>query len=186
MRWVAVVPLKGGGARKSRLAARLDPADRVALADRMARHVVACLAASPEIGEIRLLSPAQIAIPGAIWEDDANEGLNAALDRLRERLASPLLVIHGDLPLLGADDIAALLVAAAKAGVAIAPDRHDAGTNALAVADARRFPYGFGADSFARHRAHASDAAIVRRVGLSHDIDTPDDLDAALARGFSL
>jgi 2-phospho-L-lactate guanylyltransferase len=49
MRWTALIPLKGGAKRKSRLAPCLSPAERAALSDRMVRHVCAVLGEVPSI-----------------------------------------------------------------------------------------------------------------------------------------
>lgn len=183
--WTAIVPLKAGPERKTRLAPRLTGEARAALADRMAAHVVACLRAVPSLGTVRLLS--QVARPEieAGWEPDLGNGLNAELDRVRIGLGgSPMLVIHADLPLLSGDDVRALLAAAGAHGAAIAPDRHGAGTNALALARAPAFAFAFGEDSFARHRQALGAVAVIRRPGLSLDVDTPGDLDEALRHGF--
>lgn len=188
MSWTALVPLKDGHERKSRLAPRLTPAARAALGDRMAAHVLACLRACPSIDRILLLSSMPGTAEGVGWARDAGRGLNAEIAAARDGLGTPqLLVIHGDLPLVAPEDVEALLAAAGSGGCALAPDRHGAGTNALALAGAAPFGFAFGPGSLARHQAAAGGAAIiVRRPGLSIDIDTPDDLDAAVAAGFAL
>src|SRR3546814_18344636 len=69
----------------------------------------------------------------------------------------------------------------------LAPDRHGSGTNAIALMAAAPFEFAFGENSLALHRTTSGRrAAIVRRLGLSLDVDTPDDLDAAIAAGFSM
>ncbi len=184
MRWTAIVPLKGGSERKSRLSARLSPEARAALADHMFRRTLTRLHAVDAIDTVLVLSPHA---PGAGvgWIEDRGRGLNAELQAARATIAGPLLVIHADLPLVGASDIARLLERAAAKGVGIAPDRHGAGTNALALATDAPFRFAFGDNSFARHRHGAGgDAAVVRRWRLALDVDMPEDLDAARARGF--
>lgn len=183
--WTALLPFKSSGDRKTRLQSRLDTPQRDALAERLFAHVTQILAAAPAISEIILIS--QQPVPG--WRHrhiaDAGRGLNAELAAVRSSLpATNLLVIHADLPLLAAADIAALL---ATSGIAIAPDRHGAGTNALALPADEKLPFAFGTDSFARHLAAAgTQANIVRRLGLALDIDTPDDLDTAIRYGFEI
>ncbi|MET0180269.1 MAG: 2-phospho-L-lactate guanylyltransferase, partial [Novosphingobium sp.] len=104
--WRAIVPLNFGGACKTRLAARLSPGGRDRLVNAMARHVVSRLEASGAIADIAVLSPRRPPFPGAQWLADGGCGLNAELASvLAGRRA---LVIHADLPLLTADDIAAL------------------------------------------------------------------------------
>ena len=89
-----------------------------------------------------------------------------------------LLVLASDLPLLNEDDLAAVTME----DCAIAPDRRGTGTNAL-LWPTRPLPgFFFGENSFERHDASARAAGlepkIVRRPGLAHDVDLPDDLSA--------
>lgn len=188
MSWTAVVPLKAGGDRKSRLAARLSAAERAALSDAMARHVLRVLQQVPKIDRIIILSETERLDLSGNWCPDAGLGLNAGLMALRQTEGpGKMLVVHGDLPLLAIADVAALIEASERAGVALAPDRHGSGTNALALADGRPFAFGFGEGSYARHQAEAQDAvSVIGRPGLAVDMDTPDDLDAATAMGWSI
>jgi 2-phospho-L-lactate guanylyltransferase len=140
----------------------------------MARHVVAVLDAAPSIGAIWVVAPNDPALAPAGWIADGACGLNAEIAAARAVLGDgPALLIHADLPLLSVEDVEALVAAADDAGAAIAPDIAQTGTNAIALADGRAFAPAFGVDSFARHRAVLGDAAIVRREGLSRDIDEP-------------
>jgi 2-phospho-L-lactate guanylyltransferase len=184
MPWTALIPFKTR-ARKSRLAGRLTPANRERLALAMFRHVAATLGQSPAIGRILVLSDAPLPGWNGEWIRDRGRGLNAELEAARRTLAGEhLLVIHADLPFLDAGDIGALTGAALPNG-AIAPDRHATGTNALALPPGVVLPFAFGPDSFARHReACGPSARIIRRTGLSHDIDTPGDLDSSTAIYF--
>jgi 2-phospho-L-lactate guanylyltransferase len=112
-------------------------------------------------------------------------GLNAGLEQARDeaiadRIAT-LLILHGDLPNLGADDVAALLDALPDTGgVAIAPDRAGTGTNGLALRPPDAIGFRFGAGSFAAHALEAQGAGVpladVHRPGLAFDLDTPADL----------
>ncbi|UVO54245.1 2-phospho-L-lactate guanylyltransferase [Sphingomonas sp. SUN039] len=179
--WTAIVPLNLGRDCKTRLAGRLSRAKRDLLVAAMADHVVAQLRAAKDVERIVMLSPETPQTAGVVWARDCGRGLNAELALLFGQTS--VLVVHADLPLLGADDIGALIVAAEAAGAAIAPDRTGTGTNGLALASAAQLIPCFGEGSFARHRALLSDAAVVERAGLALDIDTPDDLDAARASG---
>jgi len=116
---------------------------------------------------------------------DEGRGLNAELSALVEsHRPSRLLVIHADLPLLSVDDIAALIMGDGAA-CAIAPDRHGAGTNAVALVEPLGFDFAFGPNSFTRHCAAAKGKArVVTRLGLGLDIDTAADLAAAISAGF--
>ena len=187
--WTAIVPLKAEGARKTRLSGHLSEIAREQLSETLFRHVIGTLRSCPSITRIVLLSDGASPIDGLERICDSGRGLNAELQDVIDAIradhdAARLLILHADLPLLEVADVEAL-ARAAGGGVAIAPDRAGAGTNALAIGANRPFTLCFGPDSFARHRAQAPDAAIVTgRPGLALDVDTPADLQAAVALGF--
>lgn len=186
MSWTALLPYKPQGERKTRLAARLSPEERARWAAALFAHVVAVLERSAGIGAIAILSRERPAGWRGRWIEDRGRGLNPELEAARVALGGgPLLVLHADLPLLAPEDVAALTAAAEEAGCALAPDRHGAGTNALALGDGRAFAFRFGPDSFRLHRAQGGGIAVVERPGLGLDVDTPADLDAAVAAGFA-
>lgn len=175
MNWTGVIPLNWGRDCKTRLSVRLTRAERDALVEAMARHVIDTVRLAGGIGEIVLLSPENPGIPQTRWVEDAGNGLNAAI---AQALANtPTLIVHGDLPLLEPSDVEAALAAAERSGVAMAPDRAQTGTNTLALVSPQGVIPAFGEGSFARHMKLFPDAAIVRTLGLATDIDTPDDLD---------
>jgi 2-phospho-L-lactate/phosphoenolpyruvate guanylyltransferase len=174
--WTAIVPIKPASERKGRLQAVLDAAERTALTERLLAHVLGTLRSTPEIRDVALLTDA----PPPGWAGplirDEGRGLNAELDAARRTCGGRIVAIHADLPCLSRQDVAALIASSAS-GIAIAPDRHDTGTNALALAAGVRFDFAFGAGSFQRHRlAAGARGTIVRRPGLAFDLDTPDDL----------
>ena len=185
MTWTALIPLKGSGERKTRLAGRLNETQRRALSHELFCHVTSVLNSSAGVSEVSVLSD----VRPENWDGplifDEGRGLNTELQLLAGGLGSRrLLIIHADLPLLSTEDIA-ILLAEAENGCAIAPDRHGSGTNAIALRDAVGFKFSFGPDSFAHHRAALQGRVrVVRRPGLGLDIDTPDDLDAAIALGI--
>jgi 2-phospho-L-lactate guanylyltransferase len=185
MSWTAIVPLNYGRDCKTRLASLLSPAERSALVEAMARHVLEELSAVPAIGQIALLSPERPPFAGNRWIGDSGRGLNAELADARARYSGGTLFIHADLPLLAAADVMALLAAAGEKGVAIAPDLAGTGTNALAIADDRAFTPAFGPGSFAAHRAALPGAAIVTTEGLGLDVDEPESLHEIIARHLS-
>ncbi len=186
MIWTAVVPLKQGKNPKSRLSSALLPSARVKLGVQMAMCVIEALRACRRINQVLLFSPvAPPALIDAEWCEDQGLGLNIGLACLRRNLVErALLVISGDVPLVDKADIDAMLNGAEKCGHALAPDRHDLGTNAVAIMPGQDFSFAFGKDSFARHRAGTPRAAIIRRPGLAIDVDTPDDLAMAKSLGF--
>ena len=183
MIWTAVVPLKAAPNRKPRLGPGLALQERIDLSDHMARHVIASLKESAAVGRVLLLSPAFPDTLEVEWLPDNNRGINTELGCFRAGQRGPIVVVNADLPLLLGEDIDTLLAAAEDRGVAIAPDRHGEGTNAIALADERPFRFAFGPGSFRAHSAEAS-CVIVRRAGLAFDIDSPADLEAARTAGL--
>src|SRR5207248_2686635 len=100
------------------------------------------------VGRISVLSEAPATREGLDWVPDRGRGLNPELQALE--IPGPRLVIHADLPLVGPDDVEALL-AAAGGGGAIAPDRHGTGVNAVALDAGVSIEFRFGPGSLARH-----------------------------------
>ena len=194
----ALVPLKDLVQAKTRLAGLLDPSQRRALAQAMVEDVLAVLAAHPEITRTTLVSddPGAGLLAERYGVDYVPEaslgcrGLNAVVQCASELLLakdeSPLLVLHGDLPLLSCDDISVVLKAQRQLnGLVVACDRQGKGTNLLAF-DASCAPrFCFGPDSRARHLAWAHSVAIpakvLRRPGIALDIDEAADLKVLMA-----
>jgi 2-phospho-L-lactate guanylyltransferase len=183
-----IVPHRGLAAAKTRLAPVLDDGEREALARRLLEQVLRV--AREACGDVVVITPSEALEPlvtaaGARLVVQRGMGLNAGLDQARGEAigdgVTTLVVLHGDLPNLLADDVAALLEALPEAGgVAIAPDRAGIGTNALALRPPGAIPFRFGAGSFAAHVEEANAASIqlveVHRPGLAFDLDTPADL----------
>jgi 2-phospho-L-lactate/phosphoenolpyruvate guanylyltransferase len=180
MGWTAIVPVKPSSLAKSRLSEILGPSDRAELANFLLDHVLGVLREVPALTDIALLCRD---IPAG-WAGrriaDEGGGLNLELEQAARAVAGPLLIVHADLPMLRAADISALLHAASR-GMAIAPDRHGTGTNALALPDPRQVRFAFGPGSLKAHRLAAPGATIVCRPGLAYDLDTPEDFAALLA-----
>lgn len=188
-----LVPLKDLVQAKTRLAGLLRPSERRALAQAMLEDVLQVLAGHPAIDRVTLVSddPAAPLLAGqwgfVHWSEAGLgcRGLNAVIGRASARLLrgsmEPLLVLHADLPLLGAEDITAVLASARDSGgVVIGCDRHGSGTNLLAFSRHSVPRFCFGPDSCARHLAAARQAGVpaevVRRTGVALDVDEPGDL----------
>lgn len=202
MKLAALVPLNSRDRAKSRLAGALAPRDRAALARWLAQGVLTALS-DARIPHIAVVSPDDEVLRWA-WQNGAQalrqhgSGLNAALDLGRAWAlrygADALLVALGDLPLLTAGDVEALISAATATTdadapvVAMAPDRAGQGTNLLLLRPAAVIPFAFGADSLARHSALARAADVEPRIinlpGAAFDVDTPADLRELIERGL--
>ncbi|TAL03240.1 MAG: 2-phospho-L-lactate guanylyltransferase [Rhodospirillaceae bacterium] len=181
----ALVPFKDLAQAKSRLALVLSQDRRRSLACRMLDHVVNILLGVTDIGTVSILSPAAPESDAKTrWLLDHGRGLNPEIaDAVGKLDASRVLIIHADLPQLDGEDIRALVTAARDHDVVIAPDKAGTGTNALLLDPKAGFPFAFGPGSFEAHRRIAAEhkwsLGIVRRPGLSLDIDDPADLAAA-------
>nr|WP_275588874.1 2-phospho-L-lactate guanylyltransferase [Croceicoccus hydrothermalis] len=185
MGWTALIPFRTGTGGKSRLEAVLDAATRERLAREMAQHVIDMLSRCPEIERIVVLSNKAFDHPAATFAMDAGRGLNPEISAFRDDFGpAPLLVIHADLPLLAQADVKGLLEAATEHGIAMATDRTGEGTNAIALADGRKFVFRFGPGSRALHGAAEEQMPVLQRDGLSADLDTPDDLAFLRQRGL--
>ncbi len=191
----AVVPVKTLDAAKRRLAGALDPVARRGLSLAMLADVLDALDATPGLDGIAVISrDADVAAlarrRGLRVIPETGAGLNAAVaqaanvlsgDMLSPGGCARLLVMPADLPLAAPEEIAAILAALPEApGLALVPDRHGVGTNALACTPPDAVAPSFGVGSFARHLEAARDAEIAATVlrlpGLGLDIDTPEDL----------
>ncbi len=186
-----LVPVKARAEGKSRLAPVLDPHARIALIRSMLAHVLGVLSAAPGIDHVAIASPERDVVPSYIHLlPEQDRGLNRALGRavatLKRLGAHEVLVLPGDLPCVGTDDVAMLLARMRAGGCALASDRPGRGTNAIAL-DLRRlgpkeFRFRFGGGSFARHVRQAGALGlgpqIVRTPGLGLDLDEPQALGA--------
>jgi 2-phospho-L-lactate guanylyltransferase len=197
MRTLAVVPIKTLTAAKQRLAGALATGARQSLAQAMFSDVLASLRRSQRVDDVAVVTQDVIAEALAhgdrmtVLRDELQEGQSAAaLVGVRYALLSGydrLLLVPGDTPLLDPREIDALLdrCAADQLAVAIVPDRHGTGTNALVLSPPDAMKPSFGPDSLARHVSIATDAGLVHRVepvpSLAHDVDTPEDLAAMTA-----
>jgi 2-phospho-L-lactate guanylyltransferase len=182
-----IVPHRGLAAAKTRLAPVLDDAERQALALRLLKRVLRV--ARRACHDVVVISPSAALEPVVVAERarlvvQCGLGLNAGLEQARANAladgVTTLVVLHGDLPLLQADDVLALIGAVPEPGVAIAPDRGGTGTNGMALSPPDAIAFRFGTGSFAAHRAAAEAAGVapveVHRPGLEFDVDTPADL----------
>jgi 2-phospho-L-lactate guanylyltransferase len=188
----AIVPVRPLEEGKSRLAEVLTAAERQRLNQRFFRQTLDVTAAvvgrertlvisrsEPLLGIARSLSFETLleAPPHSL-----NTALTQAAEAARQRGATGILSVSCDLPFLIPDELRALIdVAHQGDGLAIASDRAGTGTNALVMSPPGAIPYRYGIDSFAAHQEAARDAGltlnVVRRAGLSFDIDTPDDFE---------
>ncbi|MFW2403391.1 MAG: 2-phospho-L-lactate guanylyltransferase, partial [Gammaproteobacteria bacterium] len=191
----AIVPIKDFASAKSRLTDILTGERRALLACTMARDVLRALTRAPSVRGVIVMGQGaeherlaqELGCEFAI--DEKGAGLNQNLQRVATRLAAggadSLLVVPGDLPALDVDDVERIL-ADCDSDATVYRARRDGGTNALLVSPPNGVAFRFGLDSAAEHaeaaRASGLTVRIVEDEAFAKDIDTPDDLQALLAR----
>ncbi|PWH18360.1 MAG: 2-phospho-L-lactate guanylyltransferase [Anaerolineae bacterium] len=187
----AVVPVKPLRRGKSRLSEVLDLQQRWDLNRRLLCHTVAVLKESTRVGVVMVVSRDHEALALArslgarTLLESKPDGLNRAVlvatlfaQRSHARTA---LILPADLPLLSESALETFLRAAQgeEPVLAIAPDRHRRGTNALYLTLPTLPRFCFGADSFQAHCALAKQlgrrCAVIEVPELAFDLDDADD-----------
>jgi 2-phospho-L-lactate guanylyltransferase len=196
MLW-ALVPAKLGATVKTRLAPVLSHAERSALAHAMLADVLVALRGVRSLAGVAVITRDDSVVAlaqahGALALHEAHtDGLNASvadgIARCRERGASAVAVVMGDLPLLSSDEIERVIARLPEHGAVLVPSFDGTGTNVLALRPPDLLPRTeFGAGSLARHRAALAACDVVPVLcplaGAALDIDTVDDL-ARVPRG---
>jgi 2-phospho-L-lactate/phosphoenolpyruvate guanylyltransferase len=184
-----LIPVKNLANAKQRLGDVLDQPMRTELAHAMLSDV---LQAVSEYGreDVSLVTNDPFATELArshgvsVIPDTANtsetDAIEVATRFCVDRGVGRTLVIPGDIPLIEAQDLAAIFEHAPVSGSVLAPSGDKRGTNAVLRAPAALFPLRFGSDSFQPHlqSAIATNTSCVvlslPRIGL--DIDNAEDL----------
>jgi 2-phospho-L-lactate guanylyltransferase len=193
----AILPVKRFAAAKSRLATGIDGERRRTLAAAMLEDVLTAISSARQIDRMIVVT----ADPGAaeqaradgaeVVADHAEEGHSAAalagVARALEAGAERAILLAGDCPLLDPRDVDRLLTAVPERWVAVVPDRHGTGTNALVLAPPDAIEPAFGEGSCERHVGAARGAGVPYAVehveSLALDLDTPADV-VALTRAL--
>ena len=185
----AIIPVKPFRAGKSRLAGLLGVDDRAALNRQLFGRVLTATLAAFKPDSVVVVTADPLLLPlmrgqGLHALDDSGGGLNAALGLACRyaiaRGARGIAVLPSDLPGIAADDVKALVANLKPASCCvIAPDGQEEGTNALALTLPAPGFFRFGPDSFQAHlklaKTRGIAVRILRRPGLAHDLDTPDE-----------
>jgi 2-phospho-L-lactate/phosphoenolpyruvate guanylyltransferase len=195
LKTTATVPVKRFQEAKRRLAQGIDDERRAALAAAMLEDVLESIAAARTIERTIVVSGDPLAqeiaasASAEVVPDPADEGhVEAALAgiaRAEVEGAECVVLLPGDCPLLDPRELDHLLTGVPEPYVAIVPDRHGEGTNALVLAPPTAIRPAFGEGSRARHVDAAREAGVPFEVeelaSLALDLDTPADL-VALTR----
>lgn len=187
---IAILPVKRFDRAKQRLDAHVDAESRKALASAMLSDVLAALGRARTLDAVALVSsePAvERHVDGArvlLVPDTTERGQSQAaligLARAAELGANRAVLIPGDCPLIDPAEVDDLVGRATRLDVAIVPDRHRQGTNALTLGPGGSFTPQFGPESLARHVKQARERglrfSVVSLASFALDVDTLDDL----------
>ncbi|MGI5403173.1 2-phospho-L-lactate guanylyltransferase [Streptomyces sp. CA-135486] len=193
--WSLVVPLKPLVLAKSRLARAADDTLRPHLALAFAQDTVVAALTCTAVRDVAVVTDdpaaaAELAALGArIVPDSPAAGLNAALshgaEAVRElRPGAAVAALNADLPALRPPELTRVLARASVFPRAFLTDAAGIGTTLLSAAPGVELRPAFGGRSRRRHLA--SGAAEILLCGVDsvrQDVDTGDDLAAALALG---
>lgn len=192
--WSLVVPVKTLVAAKTRLAAATGPY-RTRLAVAIASDTVSAALSCPAVARVIVVTsdPAAagpLAALGADVVHDPDKGLNAALrtgaaHAVRLAPHDAVGALQADLPALLPAELGIVLEAALEFDQSFVPDGHEVGTTFYGVRPGIPFLPGFGGESRARHLARGAKELTLDGIDtVRRDVDTPDDLRAALALGL--
>jgi 2-phospho-L-lactate/phosphoenolpyruvate guanylyltransferase len=195
VRATAILPVKRFAGAKRRLATGFDDERREALVAAMLEDTLAAIAATRSIERTLVVTgdprAQEIAAPSGteVLPDPADEGhVTAALAgiaRAEVDGADCVVLLPGDCPLLDPKELDRLLTGVPATYVAIVPDRHGTGTNALVLSPPGAIRPAFGEGSRVRHVEAAREAdipfAVEELASLALDLDTPADV-VALTR----
>ncbi len=198
MKATAVLPVKRFGEAKRRLAAGIDDERREALVAAMLEDTLEAIEGSRSIERTIVVTgdPRALEIVAAsaaeVLPDPTDEGhvvaALAGISRAVVEGAACVALLPGDCPLLDPQELDRLLTGIPSSFVAVVPDRHGTGTNALVLSPPDAIQPAFGEGSRARHVAAAREAdlpfAVEELPSLALDLDTPADV-VALTRALA-
>ena len=184
----ALVPFKGATGAKRRLEPVLDERERESLVHAMVRDVLDALTRCRALSGILLVSRDAQAFELAgefgvdVFEDSATDLSGAVVQSgdyaHHHREAEGTLFVPGDVPLIGPEDVVAVLDGHEQ--VTLVPDANDIGTNAAASSPPNAFEYLFDGKSFKPHIASARrtgiEPRVVRNTAWGLDVDTVEEL----------
>jgi len=188
---VAIIPVGTLDGAKSRLGNVLDAEERLELTKLLAGRTIGAAVATTAIAETIVITPDNAvrdlavelgARPLLQRDSGLNRGITAARAEAIAAGADAIVILPIDLPDItpaAIEDLLAPLADSRRPLVAMVPDRHGRGTNALLIAPPDAIEVCFGGDSRRAHAAAAelAEARLVELGGpLALDVDTPDDL----------
>jgi 2-phospho-L-lactate/phosphoenolpyruvate guanylyltransferase len=193
--WSLVIPLKPLLRAKSRLAAAAGDRLRPSLALAFAQDTVAAALASRPVRDVVVVTDdaraaRELSALGArTVRDEPGSGLNAALAHGARaaralRPTTAVAALNADLPALRPAELARVLDYARAFPRAFLADAAEIGTTLLCAAPGVPLAPHFGGASRARHTASgAVEIPLLDVPSVRQDVDTPEDLTAALSLG---
>jgi 2-phospho-L-lactate/phosphoenolpyruvate guanylyltransferase len=186
----AILPVKRFEAAKRRLGTGMEEDRRRELVAAMLRDVLDAIAGARMIERTIVVSGEPAAAPiaadaGAELVDDPDdrghpEAALLGIAAAAQSGAGCVVLLPGDCPLLDPRDLDRLLTAVPDPYVAVVPDRHGTGTNALLLQPPDAIRPAFGEGSCERHLQAARSAGLPhgleRLDSLALDLDTPADI----------
>jgi 2-phospho-L-lactate guanylyltransferase len=196
MRATAVVPVKRFAVAKSRLATGVEETRKPDLVAAMVADVLEAIGAARLVERTIVVSQepraAELAAAAGadLLSDFDDAGHSAAalagIAAAEAAGAGCVALLPGDCPLLDPRELDKMLTGVPDRYVAVIPDRHGTGTNALVLAPPNAIEPSFGEGSRERHVAAARAAGIPYGVeelsSLGLDLDTPADIVALTMR----
>ena len=190
MRATAVVPVKRFAVAKSRLAPGVEETRKPDLVAAMVADVLEAISEArlvertivvsqePRAAELAAAAGAELL---SDFEDSSHSAAALAGIAAAEAAgAECVALLPGDCPLLDPRELDKMLTGVPDSYVAVIPDRHGTGTNAVVLAPPSAIEPSFGEGSRERHVAAARAAGIAYGVeelpSLGLDLDTPADI----------
>lgn len=195
MKATAILPVKRFDAAKQRLSIGIEQERRRELVAAMVADVLEAIGAARQVDRMIVVSSepraAELAAAAGaelIPDPDKDGHIGAARAGIAAAVAGGarrVVLLPGDCPLLDPRELDRLLTGMPERYVAVVPDRHGEGTNALALSPPDAIAPAFGEGSRARHVSLAREAGVPYGVeelpSLALDLDTPADI-VALTR----
>ena len=196
MRATAVVPVKRFAVAKSRLATGVEETRKPDLVAAMVADVLEAISEARLVERTIVVSQEPLAAELAAaagadllsdFEDSSHSAAALAGIAAAEAAgAGCVALLPGDCPLLDPRELDKMLTGVPDRYVAVIPDRHGTGTNALVLAPPDAIEPSFGEGSRERHVAAARAAGVPYGVeelpSLGLDLDTPADIVALTMR----
>jgi 2-phospho-L-lactate/phosphoenolpyruvate guanylyltransferase len=189
VRWSVVVPAKRLAVAKTRLRPLTTGTSHDEWVLAMLADTVAAAVASPAVGAVLVVTDEPAAadvvrgLGAATVPDEPDRGLNPALEHgARAAGTAAVAALSSDLPALRPDELTAALTAAEAAPRCFVADAAGTGTTLLTARGVDLDPR-FGRGSARAHRDGGALALTGDWPGLTRDVDTADDLRAALTVG---